>query len=404
LRHPELGTLSIAHLDCDAFYAAIEKRDAPHLRDRPVIVGGGRRGVVATACYVARIRGVRSAMPMFEALARCPDAVVIPPDMAKYAAVGRQVRGLMLQLTPLVEPLSIDEAFLDLSGTARLHHASPAVSLARLANAIEVELGITVSIGLSCNKFLAKVASDLDKPRGFSLIGRSEARAFLADKPVSLIWGVGKVLSTALARSGITRIGQLQEIGEDELTRRFGAMGPRLFHLSRGEDPRPVSISEETKSIGAETTFDSDLATLAELERILWHLSERVSGRAKKAGLAGSTVVLKLKTSRFRRLTRHLTLSGPTRLATRIFSAARELLSREVDGRSFRLIGVSLTGLVASDGDSECADLDPSLGRRARAERAVDRVRDRFGRAAIDRGLTDGISGQAVEDGSDDDT
>ena len=180
VRHPELAHLAIAHVDCDAFYAAIEKRDNPALRDKPLIVGGGHRGVVATACYIARTYGVRSAMPMFEARRLCPHAEVVRPDMAKYAAAGREVRARMLDLTPLVEPLSIDEAFLDLSGTARLHGLAPAKTLARFAKRVEAEIGITVSIGLSHNKFLAKVASDLDKPRGFSVLGAGEAAAFLA--------------------------------------------------------------------------------------------------------------------------------------------------------------------------------------------------------------------------------
>ena len=387
LRHPEFHSLAIAHLDCDAFYATVEKRDDPSLEDKPVIIGGGKRGVVATACYVARIRGVRSAMPMFKALKLCPEAIVIAPNMRKYSAVGRQVRNLMLAVTPLVEPLSIDEAFLDLSGTTRLHHGSPAVSLARLASRIETEVGISVSIGLSCNKYLAKVASDLDKPRGFSLIGRTEAAGFLAGQPVSLIWGVGKALQASLERSGITTIGQLQSMEKRELVCRFGAMGPRLFHLSRGEDYRQVSTQDDSKSIGAETTFDNDIDGLQELERILWQLAERVSERAKSSGLAGTTVVLKLKTAQFKLRTRNHTLSDPTQLAARIFSAARALLAREADGTAFRLIGVSIMGLVARTSDAELADLDPSLGRKAKAERAMDSVRGKFGRAAIDKGL-----------------
>jgi DNA polymerase-4 len=387
LRHPELHNLAIAHLDCDAFYAAVEKRDDPKLKDVPVIVGGGRRGVVATACYVARISGVRSAMPMFEALKLCPDAVVIPPDMRKYSRVGRDVRKLMLAVTPLVEPLSIDEAFLDLSGTSRLHHASPAISLAHLANRIEREIGITDSIGLSCNKYLAKVASDLDKPRGFSLISRKEAPGFLASRPVALIWGVGKALQASLASSGITTIGQLQLMEEKQLIHRYGAIGSRLFHLSRGEDDRRVSVEDDAKSIGAETTFDRDIHRVNELERILWNLAGKVSDRAKRAGLAGSTVVLKLKTSRFNLRTRNRMLSDPTQLAGRIFEAARGLLSKEADGTRFRLIGVSLSDLMTGGRDAELSDLDVSLGRKARAERAMDLIRDKYGRAAIDKGL-----------------
>jgi DNA polymerase-4 len=387
LRHEELASLSIAHIDCDAFYAAIEKRDRPELKDKAVIVGGGKRGVVATACYVARIGGVRSAMPMFKALRLCPEATVIEPDMDKYAAAGREVRKLMLELTPLVEPLSIDEAFLDLTGTERVHRALPACSLAKLALRIEREIGISVSIGVSYNKFLAKVASDLDKPRGFSVIGRDEAKGFLAKRPVTLIWGVGKVTQSALARQGVTLIGELQSMEKAELARRFGALGPRLYHLSRGEDSRRVSVDDETKSIGAETTFSEDISDGPLLESILWRLAERVSRRAKTAGYAGSTVMLKLKTASFKLRTRHRSLSDPTQLANRIFQAARDLLKSEIDGTPFRLIGVSLSSLSLAGTDPELGDLDPLLGRLARAERAMDNVRERFGRSAVKRGI-----------------
>jgi len=300
IRHPELHQLSIAHIDCDAFYAAVEKRDKPELKDKPVIIGGGVRGVVSTACYIARIQGVRSAMPMFKALKLCPDATVIKPDMRKYVEVGREASTLMEFLTPLVEPLSIDEAFLDLSGTQRLHGRSAALSLASLLKDIEVKLGITASAGLSYNKYLAKVASDLDKPRGFSVIGRHEAKQFLAGKPVRLIWGVGEAFQKQLQRDGITSIGQLQELDQPTLMRRYGVMGARLYHLSRGEDERSVSAHESSKSISSETTFNADITDFDKLEGILWRLCERVSERAKAEGLAGRTITLKLKTADFR--------------------------------------------------------------------------------------------------------
>ncbi len=385
--HPELGVLTIGHLDCDAFYAAIEKRDDPSLADKPVIVGGGKRGVVATACYIARIRGVRSAMPMFKALEACPDAVVIPPNMEKYAAVGRQIRGMMLDLTPLVEPLSIDEAFLDLAGTERLHGAPPTLSLVRLALRIEREIGITVSIGLSFSKFLAKVASDLEKPRGFSVIGREEAVSFLADKPVGLIWGVGKVMQARLAEDGIRTIGALQRIDEAELARRYGSMGLRLARLSRAEDTRPVEPNGETKSVSAETTFDGDIADPHALKAILRSLSEKVSRRLKKAGLAGRVVTLKLKTADFRLRTRSRQLADPTQLADRIFSAGADLLTRETDGTKYRLLGVGLSDFA----DPRLADpedlVDPDAGRRAAAEAAIDAIRGKYGNGAVELGL-----------------
>lgn len=386
LEHPELGQLAIAHIDCDAFYATVEKRDRPKLRDKPVIVGGGRRGVVAAACYVARIYGVGSAMPMFKALKACPEAVVIRPDMAKYQAVGRQVRTLMLDVTPLVEPLSIDEAFLDLRGTETLHRANPAKSLAALVKRIESEIEVTASVGLSYNKFLAKVASDLDKPRGFAVIGRAEARTFLEGQPVSLIWGVGKALRRRLEHDGIRRIGDLWALEEIELQRRYGAMGKRLHSFSRGQDSRPVDPDAPAKSISAETTFNHDLASSDELSAQLWPLCETVSRRLKRANLAGHGVTLKLKTDSFSQLTRSRRLSDPTQLAETLFRVGSSLLQAETDGRRFRLIGIGVSDLV----DGALADppdlLDPRRERDARVERAIDAVRAKLGTDAIGKG------------------
>ena len=384
LRHDELSRLAIAHVDCDAFYATIEKRDDPALAAEPVIIGGGLRGVVATACYVARTFGVKSAMPMFEALRLCPHARVIRPDMDKYSRVGREVRQMMLALTPLVEPLSIDEAFLDLSGTERLHGLIPAQVLARFAADVEEKLRITVSIGLSCNKFLAKIASDLDKPRGFAVLGGSEAQAFLADKPVSFIFGVGKVAAARLARDGFHRIADLQRVSEVALMRRYGEEGRRLARLARGIDTRKVSADRETKSISAETTFERDIADFRSLERILWSQAEKVSTRLKEGSLAGSTVTLKLKAADFRLRTRAHSLGSATQLAAKIFAAARSLLERETDGAKFRLLGVGLGALTTAD------QADPSDfvdDRAVEAEHAVDRVRARFGEDAVVRGL-----------------
>ena len=281
LRHAELFALSLAHIDCDAFYASVEKRDNPELADKPVIIGGGKRGVVSTACYVARIHGVRSAMPMFKALEACPQAVVIRPDMEKYVRVGREVRALMQELTPLVQPLSIDEAFLELKGTERLHHDPPAKVLARFARRIEQEIGITISVGLSYCKFLAKVASDMQKPRGFSVIGAAEATDFLKDKPVKLIWGVGKAFAETLERDGIRLIGQLQTMEETDLMRRYGVMGKRLYHLSRGEDDREVHLNDGAKSVSSETTFFDDISRHDDLVPILRRLSEQVAARLR---------------------------------------------------------------------------------------------------------------------------
>jgi len=386
VRHPELHRLPIVHLDCDAFYASVEKRDRPELADRPVIVGGGRRGVVSAACYVARLYCVRSAMPMFKALQACPDAVVIYPDMAKYAAVSRRIRALMLETTPKVEPLSFDEAYLDLSGTAALHGASPAETCARLARRVEREIGVTVSIGLAPTKLLAKIASDLDKPRGFAVIGAAEAEAFLADKPVESLPGVGRVLRDRLFGDGIRTVGQLRRVDEMQLRARCGAVGRRLWQFARGIDPRPVDPEGETKSVSAETTFDADTGAADALKRALWPLCESVSARLKRHDLAGQTVVLKLKTARFRQITRSHRLADPTQLAETIFRAAEPLIERAATGEAYRLIGIGCTDLV----EGRLADppdlLDPTAGRRRTVEAAVDAVRAKHGTTAISLG------------------
>jgi DNA polymerase-4 len=386
LRHPERDALAIAHIDCDAFFAAIEKRDDPSLNDKPVIVGGGRRGVVATACYVARTYGIRSAMPMFKALKACPHAVVIRPDIDKYSRVGREVRRLMLELTPLVEPVSIDEAFLDLTGTERLHQASPALTLARFAKRVEQEIGITVSVGLSCNKFLAKIASDLDKPRGFSVIGRTEAAAFLADRPVTIIPGIGGAAQARLAKAGITLIRHLRDAPADSLAA-LGRDAERLRRLARGEDERRVSPEHETKSVSAETTFERDLSAFEDLQPILWRLCERVALRLKRADLAGRSVTLKLKDSGFRLRTRTRSGLPATQLAGRLFEPARALLRDECNGSAFRLIGIGASdlceGLQADRGDLA----DVAVAREVQREAAVDRIREKFGAGAMQKGL-----------------
>ena len=386
LSHAALHDLAIAHLDCDAFYAAIEKRDRPELRDRPVIVGGRHRGVVAACCYIARTYGVRSAMPMFKALEACPDAAVVRPDMAKYAAVGRAVRAMMLALTPLVEPLSIDEAFMDLSGTQSLHRASAAESLAALARRVERELSITVSIGLSYNKFLAKIASDLDKPRGFAVIGRAEARAFLADKPVGLLWGVGAAMQRRLARDGIALIGELARLDEATLTARYGKIGKRLHQCALGEDDRPVDPRRETKSISSEITLDADLSDTHALQPILWRLAETVARRLKKAGLAAGGVTLKLKTAEFRIVTRARRLGTATQSADEMFRAAAPLLEREADGRAFRLIGIGAHDLVDASRTVQGDLFGGAAPGEDRVDKALDAVRERFGEDAIVRG------------------
>ena len=387
LAHPELNSLQIAHMDCDAFYASVEKRDNPALRDLPVIIGGGTRGVVSTACYIARIRGVKSAMPMFQALKLCPEAVVIKPRMSAYVEASKAIRALMEALTPAIEPLSLDEAFLDLTGTERLHGAPPAVLLARLVKDMEDQLGLTGSIGLSHNKFLAKIASDQDKPRGFAIIGQAETASFLAGKPVRLIWGVGAASQSSLEAQGIRTFDDLLRWDRKDLGARFGAMGDRLYFLARGEDYRRVSANEPVKSISKETTFNENTADPDILDGHIWRLAEQTADRAKARALAGRTVTLKLKRSDFTQITRRHTLPDPTQIADRIYRTARALFDQAGPQGPYRLIGVGISDLApATQADLTADLLDPQAAKRTQAERAADAIRAKFGADAIIKG------------------
>ncbi len=395
--HAELATLSLAHLDCDAFYAAIEKRDDPSLIPHAVIVGGGKRGVVSTCCYVARAYGVRSAMPMFQALKLCPHAKVVHGDMSKYVEEGRIIRRMMQKLTPQVEPLSIDEAFMDLSGTDALHGGAPAQTLIKLQNEIETERGLTVSIGLSFNKFLAKTASDLDKPRGFSAIGRAEALDFLAPRKVSSLPGVGPAGAAQLEKQGLRTVGDIRAAGELRMRAALGDWGAYLFALSNAQDARRVDPDGERKSISAETTFFEDVAEIEALEDILWPLCEKVASRCRASDMAGRTLTLKLKDTRFKIITRRRQLPEPSLLAHRIFDVARELLHADADGRiKFRLIGVGLSDF-SDAADADKGDmLDTETPRRAAAEAAVAKARGKFGRDAV-------VTGRALRSAFEDD-
>ena len=386
VRHAELATLSIAHIDCDAFFASVEKRDRPELRAKPLIVGGGTRGVVAACCYLARIQGVRSAMPMFKALSLCPDAVVVKPEMSKYSEAGRQIRGLMQDLTPQVQPMSIDEAVLDLSGTEALHRAPPAAVLAGLALRVEREVGVTISVGLAPNRLLAKLAVERDKPRGFAVIGAGEAAGLLAEESVTVLPGVGPVLARRLAAQGFSTLGQLQRLSAREAAERFGEDGPALAARARGEDNRPVDPHRETKSISAETTFEHDMREVAALEVPLWRLCEKLGRRLRLQGFAAQGVVLKLKTAGFALRSRHVRLPSATRLPDTLFAAARPLLAREADGTAFRLIGIGaqplVDGAVADRGDL----LDAEAPRRAARWQAIEALRAKFGEEAVVKG------------------
>ncbi|WP_299966787.1 DNA polymerase IV [uncultured Roseobacter sp.] len=385
--HAELFDLSIAHMDCDAFYASVEKRDNPGLDGKPVIIGGGRRGVVSTACYVARIRGVRSAMPMFKALKICPEAVIIKPRMAAYVEASRAIRAMMEEMTPDIEPLSLDEAFMDLSGTARLHGAPPAVMLARLIKRMREELGLTGSIGLSHNKFLAKVASDIDKPHGFSVIGKAETHSFLRDKPVRLIWGVGAAGQAALDKAGIRTFADLLRWDRRDLHARFGSMGDRLWHLARGEDRRRVSAHRPMKSISNETTFHDDTSDPDLLDGHLWRMAEKVADRAKAKGVAGRVVTLKLKRADHSLISRRVSLRDATQMADTIYRTARGLFDQVPGKGPYRLLGCGLSDIhSAEDADRSGDLLDPQAARRGQAERATDKIRARFGPDAIFKG------------------
>ena len=384
--HPELFRLTVAHVDCDAFYASVEKRDRPELLSRPVIVGGGKRGVVSACCYIARTRGVRSAMPMFKALAACPDAVVIKPEMAKYVHEGRRIRGMMEALTPLVQPMSIDEAVLDLTGTEALHGAPPAVVLARFALAVEKEVGVTVSIGLAANRLMAKLAAERDKPRGFAVIGADEAAGWLAPQPVGVLPGVGPAMARRLQAAGFSTLGQVAALDQREAMRRFGEEGPALAARARGEDTRRVNPDRETKSISAETTFETDIASREALEAPLWRLCEKLARRLKEKEFAAAGVTLKLKTASFATRTRAARLSQPTRLPDVLFATVRQLLAKEVDGTAFRLIGIGAQPLAPAE-SADLGDLaDPEAPRRAARWAAVETLRAKFGDAAVMRG------------------
>ena len=383
--HAELGRLAIAHMDCDAFYASVEKRDRPELRDRPVIVGGGKRGVVTTCCYIARLSGVRSAMPMFKALKACPEAVVIKPDFSKYKAESRRILGMAAELTPLVQNLSLDEAWMDLSGTERLHGAAPALTLAKLQARIEAETGLTVSIGLAANKFLAKIASDLDKPRGFSVIGAEEAQAFLAPRKVGILPGVGPAMAASLEKAGYRTVGDLARADPKELVGHWGAHGLRLGQLASGRDARAVNPNEARKGISAETTFESDLSAVADLEDKLAPLCEKVARQARAGGVAGRVVTLKLRTTDFRIVTRRRTIAVPTQTAKTLFAVGREMLAKEATGRPWRLIGIGVAELV----EAETVEADFFAGDERRAlagERTLDALRARFGAEAVTSG------------------
>ena len=387
VQHEELDRLSIAHLDCDAFYASVEKRDRPELRDRPVIVGGGKRGVVSTCCYIARQYGVHSAMPMFKALKACPEAVVIKPDFSKYIAASEAIFGAVGKLTPLVQTLSLDEAWIDLAGTERLNGGPPAFQLIRLQQQIESDTGLTVSIGLAPNRFLAKVASELDKPRGFSVLG-SEAAVVLAPRPVGILPGVGPVFRKTLQSDGYATVGDLAAADVRDLVRRYGETGLRLHDLAHGRDARAVNPGHERKGMSAETTFNEDLITAEDLEAELWPLCEKLASKARRDGVASRVLVLKLRRTDFKIVTRRVSLPEPVQTARALFAAGRALMAPEL-GQPYRLIGIGM-GEVVDAVDSH-ALFETAETRTLRTETAIDRLRAKFGDKAV-------VAGRALKD------
>ncbi|MDO3378465.1 DNA polymerase IV [Geoalkalibacter halelectricus] len=370
----------ILHLDLDAFYAAVEQRDHPQLQGRPVIVGGSlRRGVVCAASYEARYYGVRSAMPMAQALRLCPEAVVQPVRMAEYRAASRAVFAIFARYTDCIEALSIDEAFLDVSHSLRLFGPGAAIA-GKIRQEVRDETGLTLSAGIAPNKFLAKLASEAAKPDGLREIHPDQIDAFLLPLPVRSLWGVGAVTAERLAAMGIRQVGELRRLSRDFLHRRFGTAGGLLYELARGIDERPVDSEARIKSIGHEDTYAEDLRDTEVMRRELLALSERVAGRLRRKGVQGRCVTVKVKFADFSVVTRSRTLSTGLSNGGEIFSVACELLGQtEAGRRPVRLLGVSLSTLEALGAGQPELFSAPRHERLLRLDRAVDALRERFG-------------------------
>ncbi len=369
-------------MDMDAFYASVEQRDRPELRGRPVIVGADPkgRGVVSAASYEARVFGVRSAMPIGKAARLCPDGVFLPVDMDKYAGASRQIMGILGDFSPLVEPVSVDEAFVDLTGTASLFGPAPE-AVREIKRRIRAETGLTASAGLAANKFIAKVASDLKKPDGLVIVEAGREAEFLAPLPIERLWGVGKATAKDLAALGIATIGQLQRLSRATLVARLGDHGAGLHDLAFGRDDRPVEPWTPPKSMGAETTFERDTTDRARLDTTLRGQAERVARELRAERLAAARVTLKLRFADFRTLTRSHT-SDPTQDGLELYRRVAILLARETLVQPVRLIGVSASALTAEQ-TGQLGLLGDDAVRRERLSRAVDRITDRFGLDAI---------------------
>ena len=377
-------TRTILHVDLDAFFAAVEQRDRPELRGKPVIVGGGGphdRGVVSTASYEARQFGVHSAMPLRTAGALCPHGIFLPVDGAKYQAVSRDVMSVLRRFTPQVEPISIDEAFLDVTGSRALFGDGEAIGR-QVKDGVRQAVDLTISVGVATTKLVAKIASDLRKPDGLVVVAPGTEAAFLAPLEIGRLWGVGAKSAAVLRDYGVRTIGDLAALPDDVLVRRFGTFGAALGDRARGLDAGPVSGRDAAKSIGHEHTFDVDTSDREVIERTLLGLSEGVAGRLRDSGVRAATVTVKIRDSTFRTITRQRTLPDPTDLTEPIFRTALELARPEVRGVRIRLLGVTASGLGEREQMSLFGVDDP---RRRRVVEAADAVRHRFGERAITR-------------------
>ncbi|MCC7540828.1 MAG: DNA polymerase IV [Deltaproteobacteria bacterium] len=376
---------AILHVDMDAFYASVEQRDEPRLRGRPVVVGGrSRRGVVAAASYEARPYGVRSAMPMGEALRRCPDAVVVPPRMGRYAEVSARVFDIFRRFTPLVEGLSLDEAFLDVTASRSLFGGAEPIAR-RIKESILAETGLTASAGVAPCKFVAKVASDLRKPDGLVVVAEHDVASFLDPLPIERMWGVGQKTAPRLRASGLATIGDLARAETRTLEGLLGRWGTEVQLLARGIDERDVVPGIVAKSVGAEETYENDLVDIASIERCLLDQSARVASRLVHERLSGTVVVVKLKDSAFRLFTRRATLPEPVADTDSIFEAARSLVARfPLRGRRFRLTGVAVAGLREGPPSPRLFP-DARAERRRRVEQLTADVTDRFGALGLTR-------------------
>ena len=380
---------TMLHVDMDAFYASVEINRRPELRGRPVVVGGGQRGVVAAASYEARRYGVHSAMSMTQALRRCPNAVVLPPDRAAYSAASAEVMTVLRDITPLVEPLSLDEAFLDVAGAVRLH-GRPGVIAATIRARVVERLGLTCSVGVAPTKFVAKLASARCKPDGMLVVPAARVLDFLHPLPVTALWGVGERTAESLHRLGIRTVGDLAGTPADALRRAIGvASAEHLSALAHGVDPRPVEPDEVEKSISADRTLDEDLTDEADVRRELLRLAEEVGSRVRARRFAARTVGIKIRFADFRTVTRVRTLPGWTDATGAIYETAVELYrGLDLDRPRIRLVGVKCEGLHDADGIAEQLTLDleaepADTPVRTRADSAVDAARARFGSAAV---------------------